>query len=360
LATTIRDVADRAGVSKATVSYILNGRAAAMRIPEETRQRVLVAVLDLGYHPNALARGLAHKRTDTVAVVLQFPAVFSGWSGFTNEVMHGVTDAAIRLGYDVLLHTRQPQDTGRPGSRADPLAAEVATLTDGRVDGALLLRDIDDGLAGALHARRLPTVLMFTHADDAAIWYVDCDNVAGAILGTEHLIALGHRRIVHLAGSERSGAARDRQVGYRRAMADAGIDPAPDWIIEITYGGADFAPVLGLFDRPSESRPTAVFAWSDDVAITLMSLLRARGLRVPDDVAIVGFDSTQLCDHTDPPLSSVRQPIYDMADQAFEELVRRIANEASDRPHALVAPTLTVRRSCGAVNGGCATVRGHG
>src|SRR5579862_4721192 len=102
----MRDVAERAGVSKATVSYVLNGRATAKRIPDETRDRILEVMRVLGYHPNALARSLAHRRTDTIAVVMQYPAIFSSWSGFTNELMRGVTDAAIEYGYDLLLHTR--------------------------------------------------------------------------------------------------------------------------------------------------------------------------------------------------------------------------------------------------------------
>src|ERR1041385_3466152 len=146
---TMREVARHAGVSKAAVSYVLNGRSDTMRIAEQTRERILAAVRELGYHPNGLARSLARQRTHTVTIVMQYPAVFSGWSGFTNEMMHGVTDAAIEQGVDVMLHTRSPE--GRWAHRADDLVeAEVANLTDGRVDGALLLRDLDDPLAIAL------------------------------------------------------------------------------------------------------------------------------------------------------------------------------------------------------------------
>ncbi|HZO91269.1 MAG TPA: LacI family DNA-binding transcriptional regulator [Chthonomonadaceae bacterium] len=347
MAATIRDVAKRAGVSKATVSYVLNGRDASMRIPEETKRRILEAVSALGYHPNALARSLAHRRTDTVAVVMQYPSVFSGASGFTNEMMHGITDAAVELGYDVLLHTRRP-GTGLQADETDLLAAEVATLTDGRVDGALLLRDVDDPLAARLLQRGFPTVLMFTTSSDPQQWFVDCDNVRGALLAMEHLIALGHRRIVHLAGSSHSGAARDRCLGYRMALERAGIPLVPEWIVEITYAGADFHTAAQLFDSLSSDRPTAVFAWSDEVAIKMMRVLKEKGLRVPEDVAVVGFDSTTLCDHTDPPLTSIRQPIYAMAKQALQLLTQRIGGETPEATHVCVAPELVVRRSCGA------------
>jgi len=137
LPVTMREVAERAGVSKATVSYVLNGKETEMRIPDETRERILCAVRELGYYPNAVARNLKSKNTHAIAVVMQYPALFSGWSGFTNELMHGVTDAAVAHGYNVMLQTRQPERHWQ-GGQMDAVEAEVATLTDGRVDGALL------------------------------------------------------------------------------------------------------------------------------------------------------------------------------------------------------------------------------
>src|SRR5579872_7376801 len=131
---TIRDVAERAGVSKAAVSYVLNGRETSVKIAEPTRQRIREAARDLNYHPNALARGLAHRRTDTIALVMQYARIFTGWSGFTNEMMRGACEAAVQEGYDLVLHTKEQPDPER----------DVAALTDGRADGALLLRDVDD------------------------------------------------------------------------------------------------------------------------------------------------------------------------------------------------------------------------
>ena len=349
----MRDVAERAGVSKATVSYVLNGRGAAMRIGEETRQRILHAMRELDYSPNGLARSLAQRTTQTVAVVMQYPRLFSGGSGFTNELMRGITDAAVTQGYDVLLHTRAPdanwRGTGEAGTE-NAVETEVANLTDGRVDGALLLRDVNDPLAERLQQRGFPAVLMFTHPNDEAAgqWYVDCDNVLGGRLATEHLIDLGHRRIAHLAGPSGSGAGRERQAGYGCALAQAGIAVHHDWIVEAPGPSADLGRAACWFDAPPDQRPTAVFAWSDDVALQMLRVLRQTGLHVPDDVALVGFDSTALCEHTDPPLTSVHQPVYAMAARAMELLAQRLRGETPEESQLRFAPELAIRRSCGA------------
>jgi DNA-binding LacI/PurR family transcriptional regulator len=343
---TMREVAERAGVSKAAVSYVLNGREVAMRIPDETRERILKAVRDLGYYPNALARSLANKGTHAIAVVMQYSNLFSGWSGFTNELMHGLTDASVVQGYNLMLQTRQPERHWQ-GGEMDPVDAEVATLTDGRVDGALLLRDVDDPLPIALRQRGFPAVLMFTTSCDPAQWYIDCDNLLGGRLATKYLLSLGHRRIMHVCGTPHSGAAQERCVGYCNALQDAGLTVNPDWILEATSPLADLTPAVELFHQPREHRPTAIFAWSDDVAIKLMCALRGLGLRIPDDVAIVGFDSTALCDHTDPPLTSMRQPIYDMAARALTLLTERLHGETPDKTQIRVEPSLMVRHSCG-------------
>ncbi len=332
---TLEDVAKRAGVSKVTVSNILNNRPTAVPISEATRQRVLAVVQELGYYPNAVARALARQRTDTIAIVLQFPAIFQGWSGFTNELMHGVADKAIELGYDILMHTRQ-----QPDARAEALA-----LMDGRVDGALLLRDYDDPLSGMLAERNFPHVLFFTRSPRNDVSWVDCDNLAGARLAVEHLIRLGHRRIAHLAGPMSACSGRDRLQGYRQTMEAYGLEVRPEWVLPAPFGGADLTPFAQLLQSPQ--RPTAVFAWSDEVAVRVLNLAKELGLTVPDDLAVVGFDSTQICEHTDPPLTSVRQPIYQMAADALEILVDLITEKRTQPITRVYAPGLDIRGSCG-------------
>ncbi len=332
---TLEDVAKRAGVSKVTVSNILNNRPTAVPISEATRQRVLAVVQELGYYPNAVARALARQRTDTIAIVLQFPAIFLGWSGFTNALMHGVSDQAIALGYDILLHTRaQPS-----------VELEAQSLMDGRVDGALLLRDYDDPLSSILAEHDFPHVLFFTRSPRPDVCWVDCDNYKGAQLAVEHLLALGRTRIAHLAGPPSACSALDRLQGYRDAMEQHGLSVPAEWMIPAHYSGADLTPLAKLLLQPK--RPNAIFAWSDEVAIRAMNLCKELELQVPEDVAVVGFDSTQTCEYTDPPLTSVRQPIYEMAATALEMLVKLIRHEPLTEHTRVFEPTLDVRGSCG-------------
>lgn len=339
---TISDVARRSGVSKVTVSYVLNGRESRIKISDATKREVIAAARELGYHPNALARGLARRRTDTLTVVMQFANVFSGWSGFINELMRGASDKACELGYDLMLHTKSQ----------DSLDAEVAALTDGRADGALLLRDYDDPLAERLAERGFPCVQIFSHSSNPALHSVDCDNYYGGHLATEYLIELGHRRIGHIGGPDRSAAAYNRKRGYEAALEKAGLPACPQWYTRIIYGGGDLThtgedltPLAEIMKRPDS--PTALFCWSDDVAARSIRFLRGTlGLRVPEDVSILGCDSTPLCENTLPRLTSVRQPVYEMAACGVETLVRLIHREVISESETRFSPSLDVRDSC--------------
>lgn len=333
---TIADVARRAGVSKVTVSYVINGREGKVRISDETRQRIWEAIRDLGYRPNALARALTRQRTSTIGVVMQYAAIFGGWSGFILELLHGASHEAIERQYDLMMYT---------GAHGDDAEHEANAVMDGRIDGALLLRDIDDPLSDILADSGFPHVLIFTRSRRPDVYYVDCDNVKGGYMATKHLLNLGHRAIVHLRGSSHSAPALDRWHGYVQAMREEGIEPDESWVIEMPGPLSDVAPLVEVMRSPN--RPTAIFAWSDDVAIRAMQVVRELNLRIPEDVAVVGYDSTEVCNHTDPPLTSVRQPIYEMTREGVKTLVRLINGERPRRIARAFEPTLDIRRSCG-------------
>lgn len=325
---TIRDVAELAGVGKVTVSYVLNGQSRSARISESTEQKVLEAALALNYRPNALARMLVTKRTDILAVVFQRGSFFTTGSSFTSEVMRGVSAAAVELGYDLLLHTKEcaPDE-------------EANVLSDGRVDGALVLRDEGDEVVKTLASRGFPCVSFFCRAVEADVPFVDSDNKAGARMVVEHLVALGHQRIAMLRGPLRSTNATHRVDGYWGAMEDAGLSPRPDWVV------SELDDLLALMRRPL--RPTAVFVWSDDMAFQVLTMLRDVGLRVPEDVSVVGFDSVQACSQSVPPLTSVRQPVFDMAATATRLLISQIRGVTPAQTQILFPLVLDVRGSTG-------------
>jgi len=323
---TIRDVAERAGVGKVTVSYVLNGQSRSARISEATERRVIEAALELQYRPNALARMLATQRTDVLAVVFQQGSYFSTWSNFTSEVMRGVSAAAVELGYDLMLHTKECP----PEQHADVLA-------DGRVDGALVLRDEGDEVVRGLAKRGLPCVSFFCRASDVDLPYVDSDNVEGAAIAVQHLIDLGHKRIAMLRGPLRSTNACHRLDGYFNAMSSSGLFPRPDWVV------SEMDCLQALMKR--KERPTAIFVWADDVAFEVLLMLREMGLRVPEDVSVVGFDSVNACNQSVPPLTSVRQPVFDMASTATKLLAALIRGQAPEQTQILLPLVLDVRGS---------------
>jgi len=328
---TISDVAKLAGVAKGTVSSVLNGQSRTARISEETERRVLRAADDLRYKPNALARMLVRQRTETLAVVFQRGYFFTSWSSFTAEVMRGVSTAAVELGYDLMLHTKDV-DCDR----------EAETLADGRVDGVLILRDEDDPIVRELMRQEFPCVRFFSRGTDGAP-FVDVDNVSGGQMATQHLIELGHSRIGIIHGPEHSTASTDRLAGYHRAMAQSGLEVQPDWELEIHSPMSSFGAFHALMR--SEKPPTAIFVWSDDVALACISALHELGMSVPSNVSVVGFDSLEVCERSVPPLTSVRQPVMEMAHRATRILVEIIRGQEVAERQVLMPLLLDVRAS---------------
>ena len=337
---TIRDVAARAGVTKSVVSAVLNNRTTTVRVAEATRQRVQQAAQELQYRPNALARALTQKRTDTIGIVPQWASYLSVWSGFTGEMMQGVSAAAIREGYGILLNFRV--ETG--------LEQEIGGIRDGRIDGALLWRHSSDPLALRLQERGFPAVTMFGTHGDPAVWWVDCDNRLGGRLATEYLLRLGHTRIAHLTASGEDRYVQERRAGYQEALHAAGLPGRPEWIINMGWEGSNesvYEQVRAMLTAPD--RPTALFAWYDGIAMKMLQKAREWGLRVPEDLSIIGFDSTTQCLLTTPTLTSIRQPISEIADGAATLLIRRIRGEDVQDTHRLFAPTLDARGSSGPI-----------
>jgi LacI family transcriptional regulator len=327
---TSADVASRAGVSRTTVSLVLNDRGES--IPETTRQRVFEAARELGYHPDHSARGLAGGRSQTLALVLrQTPEQVAG-DALLAETLRGLATAARSAGFRVLVEPLGPGD-----------ATYGELVRSGRADGAVVSGPLfDDPELADLVADGFPIVIQ-GHLPGAAAPSVDVDNVASARLAVDHLLELGHRRIACITNAALSyTAAADRLAGYREALAMAGVEVAPAFSEAGAFDSASGHRAMTLILE--RGRPDAVFVASDVVALGAIGALREAGLRVPDDVSVVGFDDIPLAAYFDPPLTSIRIPAHDLGLAAGNALLDRIAGR--DVPARTLLPTeLIVRAS---------------
>lgn len=331
--TTINDVAKLASVGKVTVSYVLNGRGPEVGISTETAERILAAARELNYRPNGVARMLARSRSDCIAIVFQHAHFFAAASTFLNDAMRGVCEECLTLDLDVMLHTK---------SNADP-TIEANALSDGRIDGVLMLRDEGDPTLAALVNLNFPVVLFFSRSADQAIPYVDCDNFSGGKLAANHFLTLGHKRVGMVVGPLHSVDSSDRLQGFRSAYDNAGHPLDPGHIIRIPTPAANKAELVNLLLGPD--RPTALFVWSDDVAFECVRVIKDLGLSIPSDISILGFDSTTACTRLDPPLTSVRQPIIEMARKATQILHSIIQGNDPQTTQLVFPPNLDVRGS---------------
>jgi len=334
---TAQDVAHLAGVSRTTVSFVLN-QVAGMRISDETRQRVIEAATQLNYHPDATARRMVRGRTGIIGFVLrQTPdQVFSDW--FLPQVLHGLSKAATAQGYHILIEPTPPDNTGSYLNLIRERHVDGIVLSGPRFDDEELLRS---------HAADSPVVLM-GQLPNSDLPFVDVDNVSGAARVTQHLIGLGHTRIAFISNAQPAYTASiQRLTGYRQALAAAGIP-----FDESMVGYGDFSPASGeaamtaILRAPD--RPTAAFVASDTVALGALRAIRAAGLNVPHDMALVGFDDAPLSEFIEPPLTTMRLPAFGLGWGAAELLIRQIKHEAIQQPAVLLDTELIVRKSCGA------------
>ncbi|MEU7829542.1 MULTISPECIES: LacI family DNA-binding transcriptional regulator [unclassified Nonomuraea] len=335
---TVRDVAKLANVSMQTVSNVLHNRSSQMT--PETRARVEQAMKDLAYHPNAAARGLRSSSTRTFGFLLLDEAPSFMADPLTSLLVAGVGDIARDEGYELLLRAERP------------LAAErslVRPLHAGRVDGAVVLMSGEPGLRqdyiGQLAGTGVPFVLFDEVVHDTALLSVRTDERQCARRLTEHLLAAGHQRIAFIAAKLPWAVVEQRHLGYRDALAAAGRGVSPHLeLFEATWqadGGERMARrLLELADPPS-----AIMCASDVLAIGAIHTARELGRRVPDDVAICGFDDFEFSRFVDPPLTTVRVPAYEMGRKAAGLLLDRLAGRPISEPHVVLSNQLVLRAS---------------
>ena len=326
-AATIRDVAERADVSVASVSRVLNG---AGPVTEATRNKVLKAAAALQYVPHSGARSLSTSKTQTIGVIL--PDLYGE---FFSELIRGMDLAARSLGYHLIVSSSHDD--------AEEASAAIRSMR-GRVDGLIVLSPhLDAANLAAGLAGRTPILLMNGAGGENRASIV-VDNHGGAVQAVEHLIATGRRRIAHISGPTGNLEAETRLAGYLEAMARAGL---PTTVVEGAFTQAS-GQVAGAALAAGDMRPDAVFAGNDNMAVGAMLALQDAGLRVPEDVAIVGFDDVPLAGLVRPALTTLRINIAETGRSALERLVRMItaAGEAvADTACEVVRPELVVRPS---------------
>ncbi|MBC8085808.1 MAG: LacI family DNA-binding transcriptional regulator [Phycisphaerae bacterium] len=321
---TIIDVAATAGVSKSLVSLVLRG---ASSVSEEKRRLVLAAAAELGYRPNGVARSLVQRRSNLFGVLLS-----DLHNAFFAEVIDGVQAEAGAHGYNTIMSVVDHR------TLAERRALD--TLLDLRIDGLLLAGPMLEINAMTLPSKEIPVVMVARRARMGSVDSVSNDDLTGASLVVQHLADIGHQHIVHIDGGGGAGAA-ERRKGYERAMQRRGLD-AFIQIIPGSYsneGGRQ--GVAALVD--SGVHPTAIFVANDLAALGALSALSERGLRVPDDISVVGYDNTALAAVSQINLTTVDQPRPDMGRTAVTLLLERLGGRRDAARHVLLPPKLVVR-----------------
>lgn len=321
---TIIDVAAAAGVSKSLVSLVLRG---ASSVSEEKRRLVLAAAEELGYRPNAVARSLVQRRSNLFGILLS-----DLHNPFFAEVIDGVQAEAGANGYNTIMSV---VDHGTLAKRR-----ALDTLLELRIDGLILASPVLESSTITVASTEVPIVLVARRARMGGVDSVSNDDPTGAALVVQHLADLGHQDIAHIGGGLGAGAA-DRRKGYERAMQRRGLES----FIRIFPGSytdeGGRQGVAALFE--SGTQPTAIFVANDLAALGALSALSERGLRVPEDVSVVGYDNTALAAVSQINLTTVDQPRPDMGRTAVKLLLERLGGRRDTARHVVMAPKLVVR-----------------
>jgi DNA-binding LacI/PurR family transcriptional regulator len=326
MAISIKDIARKAGVSPSTVSRALRDHP---RISRETKDRIRRLAAEMGYSPSAVARSLVTKRTRIIGLAV-------GWVSdpFLTELVRGVEDTAVEGGYTVFLSSFYDE----PHREREVLS----TFHERRVDGIIVQSSHLYADHHALLAQFGSPVVLINTPDYAHS--VSTDNLHGGRLATEYLLSLGHSRIGYLAAERGGRTNKHRLEGYQGALQERGIAFDSALVAQgdgYAAGGKEAMRKLLALPAP----PTAVFCYNDLTAMGAAQAIREAGLRVPDDISLVGFDDIELATYFHPPLTTVRQPAYELGLRATEMVLALLA-DAQDVPNVVLKGELVVRQSC--------------
>jgi LacI family transcriptional regulator len=326
---TIREVAESAGVSYATVSHVINN---TRLVSPETRERVVAAMAALNYRPNALARSLRQGKTNTIGLVLPDSA-----NPFFAEISRGIEDEAFKKGYSVFLCNTE-LDMQRELFYVDVLSKK-------QVDGIIFVAagDQADSL-DFLVRRNMPVVMIDRNVPNVEIDAVLTDNQLGGFLATSHLLELGHKRIACIAGPSSITPSAERIIGYRKALEEASLSYDEKLILRGDYHAQSGMEITHSI-LSMDPRPTAIFALNDLMAIGALRAAAEAGCSVPGDLAVIGYDDLEIARFTNPPLTTIAQPKKEIGAQAVNLLVDRMSRKSRPPSRLVLAPELIVRGS---------------
>jgi LacI family transcriptional regulator len=324
---TISDVARAAGVSVPTVSKVVNGRYG---VAPATFKRVMEVVVELGYETSLVAASLRRQQTNVIGILV------AEFESFSAELLKGVSAAAVGTGYELLAYSGVVAGGSNAGWERRSLSRLAGTL----VDGAIIVTP-----SALMPDSPIPIVAIDPHTGPGGHPTVDSDSAGGARVATQHLIDLGHRRIAHIRGRGGLASAQLREAGYRESLEAAGIPFDPELVRDGEYQAAlttqGARELLTLPDRP-----TAVFAANDKSALGVMAVARELGLRVPEDVSIIGFDDIPEAASATPPLTTMAQPLHDLGARALTMLIDLLHGDEVPG-HVELPAEIVVRASTG-------------
>lgn len=332
MAITLEEIAKLSNVSRSTVSRVINGDP---KVKDETRQRVMEVIESVNFQPNLAARSLAAGRTNVIGLVIPagIAAIFS--DPWFPQVVNGISTACNTKGYSVMLWLAEPEYERQMITRI---------LHSGLLDGVIVSSmSVDDPIVKALHESKMPFVLIGRHPT-LDIPHVDVDNTHGGYIATKHLLDLGYQKIATIAGPQDLIAGIDRFRGYKQALFESNLTLNQEWVVE-----GDFSETSGYTASKTllQENPDAIFIANDTMALGALRALRELKIRVPEDIAIVGFDDIPNASSSTVPLTTVRQPTQEMGKSAVLSLLELINNPDQQINNKLFPTELVIRKSCG-------------
>lgn len=348
---TIRDVAERSNVSIATVSNVINGNG---KVSSETRQRVLHVIEELHYIPNRVARNLKTRNVHTIGIITEELT-----TRLTSAMLNGISSCCNLHSYSMQICNLQLESCLTPTLDycsfqqtphfRDALTAALHTLLASQVAGIIYIGAHPRDVSRLLPRMDIPLFYLFSYTDGETP-YINTDFFQGAVLATEHLIRKGHRQIALICGPVNSIPAHQRLGGYQETLMKYGLTFYPEYILSgdwsIDSGYAAGRKILSM-----ENLPTAALCMNDNMALGIIKYLQHQGRRVPEDLSVIGFDSTDLVECIDPPLTSVHVPYYEMGQKAVEGILAQLSagDYVPGETACLLPCTLDVRSSVAAI-----------